>query len=249
MASAMRFVALRRDAMISALIAGLHRVLMGSPARFTTPSHPGHRRRPVARIDKRDRAAGEGVAERQARLLHVARQDDDVVAAGEELRDEARAHEPGRAGDGDAEGLTAPERRRGGVVRGRGRGAGGRAGERARPGTTGATRRDAARAAIAAVRRERARAGREERGRARAERDGRVGGTAAGSARGGDGAADRARRAVAARDARRDRAARARRRGGGDAHPAASASRRRVARARRECGGATWSRARGGHLG
>ena len=47
MASAMRLVALMRDAMISALIAGDQRVLIGSPARFTTPSHPemaaGHR--------------------------------------------------------------------------------------------------------------------------------------------------------------------------------------------------------------
>ena len=47
MASAMRWVALMRDAMISALIAGDQRVLIGSPARFTTPSHPemaaGHR--------------------------------------------------------------------------------------------------------------------------------------------------------------------------------------------------------------
>ena len=46
MASAMRLVALMRDA-ISALIAGDQRVLIGSPARFTTPSHPemaaGHR--------------------------------------------------------------------------------------------------------------------------------------------------------------------------------------------------------------
>jgi hypothetical protein len=40
MASAMRLVALILDAMISALMAGDQRVLMGSPARFTTPSHP-----------------------------------------------------------------------------------------------------------------------------------------------------------------------------------------------------------------
>jgi|Transcript_9068 hypothetical protein len=40
MASAILFVALIREAIISALILGLHRVLIGSPARFTTPSHP-----------------------------------------------------------------------------------------------------------------------------------------------------------------------------------------------------------------
>ena len=41
MASAMRLVALILLAMISALIAGFQRVLIGSPARLTTPVQPG----------------------------------------------------------------------------------------------------------------------------------------------------------------------------------------------------------------
>ena len=40
-ASAMRLVALILLAMISALMAGFHRVLIGSPARLTTPVQPG----------------------------------------------------------------------------------------------------------------------------------------------------------------------------------------------------------------